>query len=445
MKLRIKALFLLAVVLLFALSAMLPISAYEECYELGTEIDKKAGSVYLYSYDANRVLLCTNPDERIAPASSAKIMTGLIACELYSDKLGEIVEITEEMLKGHTGASMNLRVGMKVTVKDLIYGTLCGGNNDAATALAVVCSGSVDEFVKEMNRFARYLYMNDTHYVNPTGLDSQGAYTTLSDTALLVHKAAKNDLYMAASSAAYFDFTAQGGSTVTINNRNALANRFTAAGYTNKYAKGIISGNTDNGGYVLAAYAEKAGESYLCLIMGAKADESQIYSYYTANRLFDHVFDEYSYVKVFDKGEKQLSVPVELSASDGETVILPCVLEDELYVFINSHVDVDKDLRYVTYLNSDEVSAPVSEGAILGGVDVYYGDILVGHGELVAAETVEANFILFALSAMRNFLISRKFLLAVVIFIPLLSIYLYADSKRKRHKKVGTLSFKKFS
>ena len=287
--------------------------------------------------------------------------------------------------------------------------------------------------------------MQNTHYENPTGHDANGAYTTLSDTALLVHKAAKNDIYMSASSAAYFDFTPEGEQTVTVNNRNALANRFTAAGYSNKYAKGIISGNTDEGGYVLAASAEKAGVKYLCLIMGAEADDKEIYSYYTTNKLFDHVFDEYGKIKAISGGEKLIELPVKLSVSDGKEATLPCVLKEDLYVFVDGDTDVKKDLRYVTYLHSDELSAPITKGSILGGVDVYCGDILVGRGELVAGEEIKPNLILYTLSAMRDFLLGRTFIIFVIVFIPLLIIYLLIDAKRSRHKKVGTLRFKRFS
>ncbi|MBR2849566.1 MAG: D-alanyl-D-alanine carboxypeptidase [Clostridia bacterium] len=446
MKLKIiKAFSLLLAALSLMLCAILNVCALEAADELDLEIDERAGAVYLYSYDADRVLLCTEPDQKIAPASSAKIMTGLIVCELYSSRLDEKVEITEEMLKGHSGASMNLRVGMRVTLRDLLYGTVCGGNNDAATALAIACSGSVSAFVNEMNFFAKHLYMQNTHYENPTGHDAKGAYTTLSDTALLVHKAAKNDIYMSASSAAYFDFTPEGEKTVTVNNRNALANRFTAAGYSNKYAKGIISGNTDEGGYVLAASAEKAGAKYLCLIMGAEADDKEIYSYYTANKLFDHVFDEYGYEKAMSGGEELLQTPVALSVSDGKETTLPCVLKEDLYVFVDVDTDVKDELSYVTYLHSDELSAPITKGSILGGVDVYCGDILVGRGELVAGEEIKPNLILYALSAMRDFLLGRTFIIFVIVFIPLLIIYLLIDAKRSRHKKVGTLRFKRFS
>ena len=446
MKIKIlKILSLLVTVVALLSCATVNVCAFDEADELGIEIDSKAGAIYLYSYDAERVLLCTQPDKKIAPASSAKIMTGLVACEMYSSRLDDTVEITEDMLRGHTGASMNLRVGMTVTLRDLLYGTVCGGNNDAATALAIACSGSIDAFVTEMNFFAEHLYMQNTHYENPTGHDAEGAYTTLSDTALLVHKAAKNKNYMEASSAAYFDFTPQGGQTVTINNRNALVNRFSATGYTNKYVKGIISGNTDEGGYVLAAYAEKVDARYLCLIMGAQADSEHIYSYYTANRVLDYVFDEYAYVKAMNSGEELLQMPVALSISDGKEAILKCVLKDDLYVFVDTDIDAKKDLRYVTYLHSDELSAPITQGSIIGGVDVYCGDILVGQGDIVASEDIEPNFILYTLSVMRKVLLSRWFVLAVIIFIPLLIVYLCIYAKHSRHKKVGTLRFKRFS
>jgi D-alanyl-D-alanine carboxypeptidase len=96
MKLRIlKAFSFCLAILSLILCATVNICAATATDEIGIEIDERAGAVYLYSYDADRVLLCTEPDKRIAPASSAKIMTGLVACEMYSSRLDEKVEITE--------------------------------------------------------------------------------------------------------------------------------------------------------------------------------------------------------------------------------------------------------------------------------------------------------------------------------------------------------------
>ena len=437
-------------VLLFTLTsavfiALIPINAFEESNELKITLDEKAGSVYVYSYDADRVLYCSNPHEKIPPASSAKIMTGLLVCEIYADKLDESIEITDGMLKGHTGTSMGLRVGMTVTVKDLLYGTVCGGNNDASIALAVACAGSVDAFVKEMNILANRLYMKNTHYENPSGLDDKDAFTTLSDTALLIHKAAANEIYMSASSAAYFDFTPKGEEMVTVNNRNALVNRFSAQGYTNKHTRGIISGNTDDGGYTLATFAEKSGASYLCLVMGAQADGEHIYSYYTVNQILDLVFDQYSYVKAISAGDVLDSCEVAFAVSDGDKARLNAVLKNDLYIFTTSDIDVKKDLKYVTYYHSDELRAPISKGSVIGGIDVYYGDILMGRAKLVAAESIQPNSILSFLDAMKSFMLGRTFIIALIVFFPLLAIYIATESRRSRHKKVETLYFNKFS
>ena len=89
-----------------------------------------ATSVYLYNLTQNRVMAEKNADKVIYPASTVKLMTGLVAAQLLSDRLDEQVEVTEEMLKGVTGNNLKICAGEIVTVRDMFYGLLCGGNND---------------------------------------------------------------------------------------------------------------------------------------------------------------------------------------------------------------------------------------------------------------------------------------------------------------------------
>jgi D-alanyl-D-alanine carboxypeptidase (penicillin-binding protein 5/6) len=428
--------------LLFSL-LLLNVSALDDLSEADFPISKQSGAVYLYSYEGDRVLLCYDGQTRRQPASTAKIMTGLVVCELYGDKLNEYVTLSSDMLLGVTGATMNLREGMSVSIRDLLRGTLCG-NNDAAQALAVACAGSLKSFVNDMNFYASHLYMNDTHYSNPTGHDEKTAYTTLSDTAKLVHKAAQNEIYLSCSSIQCFDFTPKDEQTVTVYNRNALMSQFSASGYTNKYAKGIISGNTDNGGYVLATYAEKNNSSYLCLIMGAAYDENEIYSYSTANDLLSYVFDNYSYRKIASAGDSFASAEVALAVSDGKTVVMPCVLSEDFYVFTDYYIDINS-LNYFAYLHDDDLRAPIAKGTVVGGLDVYYGDNYIGTAPLIAKENVAPNAILYALYVAKEFLGSNVFIIAIIIFSISLTVYLCIDIKRTRHKKVGRISWKKFS
>lgn len=419
------------------------VCAAKDINEPEITVNRAAGAVYIYSYECDRVLFCRDQDSKRAPASTAKVMAGLVACELYEDKLAESVTVTAEMLEGISGASMGLRAGMTVKIYDLLRGTLCG-NNDAAQALAIACAGSIEKFVNDMNFFADHLYMLNTHYANPTGHDSKSAYTTLADTAKLIHKAAVNTTYMSCSAIQYFEYTAEGGQTYTVYNRNALMSQFSANGYTNKYARGIIAGSTDEGGYVLATYAEKNGHAYLCLIMGAEEDGSRIYSYSTANSILDYLFNSYTYRKVANAGDELISAEIALSVSDGKSSRLPCVLAEDLYVFTDRDTDLNA-LTFISYLHDDDMSAPIERGAVVGGVDVCNNGILIGSATLVAANDVEPNFVLYTMELAKDFLLGKTFIVGAVTFVILLTVYLVIDAKNTRHKRVGRVGWNKFS
>ena len=104
----IKRLFAFCLVLiLLALPFSLTVSGVKDINEAELSVSRSAGAVYLYSYECDRVLLLRDGNSKRAPASSAKIMAGIVACELYSDKLDEYVTISTEMLDGISGASMD--------------------------------------------------------------------------------------------------------------------------------------------------------------------------------------------------------------------------------------------------------------------------------------------------------------------------------------------------
>ncbi len=430
--------------LLICASTLLNIHASSDINELGLELDDSYGEAYLYNYESDRVLFCNDSQRSLMPASTAKMMAGLIACEIYADKLDTNVTITEEMLDGREGTSMNLQVGMTVTIRELFHGTVFG-NNDAAQALAIACAGSLNAFVKEMNAFANRLYMKNTVYKNPTGLDADGAKTTLSDTVRLAHRAAKNDVYISASSASSFEFTPQDRESATVYNRNALASQFSAAGYTNKYAKGLIAGNTDEGGYVLAAYAQRNGASYLCVVMGAQVQADKIGSYAVANTFFDRVFNRYSLTKIAQAGDSFLNPEIEFAVTNGDMVKLQCIVAEDVHAFISYDVDVKKNITCKPYLHSKKLSAPITQGDVVGGIDFYCGETLIASAPLVAKESIEANPILYWLEYIKDRIFSRAFLMGIGISFVFIAVYLYYDQKATRHKKVATVRFNKFS
>ena len=108
------------------LSSFSILTSAKSAFEVECENAQYADAIYFYSYDAKTVLYSKNENKILSPASTVKIMTGLIACERLDKRLNEQVLITEEMLIGRNGTSMGLKAGMTLYIKDLMYGAICG-------------------------------------------------------------------------------------------------------------------------------------------------------------------------------------------------------------------------------------------------------------------------------------------------------------------------------
>jgi serine-type D-Ala-D-Ala carboxypeptidase (penicillin-binding protein 5/6) len=131
-------------------------------------------------------LAARDADAPRAMASITKLMTALVAVERLS--LDEVVTVPAAATR--IGEStLDLRPGQRLTVRDLVIGTLVPSANDAATALAIAAGGSVPHFVALMNQKARALGLDGTSYRNPHGLDEPGHVSTARDSAVLLRAA----------------------------------------------------------------------------------------------------------------------------------------------------------------------------------------------------------------------------------------------------------------
>lgn len=441
MKVTLKIFLFSALAIVFLLAFPFLTSA-KSAFEVDCESAEYADAIYFYSYDAKAVLYSKNENKIILPASTVKIMTGLIACEKLENRLNEQVVISEDMLKGHTGTSMGLRSGMSLYIKDLIYGAICGGCNDAAQALAIICSDSVSEFVEEMNNYATRLGMSATIYKNPTGLDASGAQTTILDIATLSKVAAKNSLYMEISSAKRHFYINADGEEKAIYNRNALISHFTATEYLNDYAQGLNAGSTEKGGYVVSTVAKAKGTSYLCIVMGAQNEGREVYSYKIANELINNAVSKFASVKISDKGEKISTLSVDCALTTEDDLSISCVTESDIYAFIPKNTDLKKHLEYRAYFHDTELVAPISKGDVVGGLNIYLDGVFIGSTRIIANQTVAENSFLIFMKDMRGFLISGYFLTFAVIVIPALATFLYFDyMKFRRKRNVGYIKF----
>jgi len=230
-----------------------------------------AKSVYLYNVEQKTVMAEKDATLPVYPTSTTKIMTGLVAIDALSGRLTEKVTVTENMLKGVSGNNIKLKAGEKVSIADMLYATLCGGANDAAAVLAFTVAGSIEDFTALMNKKAEELGALDTHYTNVSGLHDPAMLTTAYDTFLIAKAASENSLFVQITSESRYQMPETNMSDArNVYNKNFLISRYSETKYYNRYAKGLNSGSTSQGGYCLATCTEKDGQTYICVVMGAE-------------------------------------------------------------------------------------------------------------------------------------------------------------------------------
>ena len=401
-----------------------------------------ASNAYLYNFESDRVLICQSSGGLIAPGATVKIMSGLLALRLLEGRQEEQVTITNEMLFGVEGYTIRLEAGMTLKIRDLLYGLICGGGNDAAHVLAVLSCGSVEAFVEQMNAQARDWGCTQTNYANPTGIDDPRMVTTLADTVTIANKAIENETFMEMCSIASYAYTLAGAEDSTVfYNRNAQISTYTGEGYQNRFVKGLNAGMTDRSGYCVVSYATNGTERYLCIIMGALKTSAGIMSYVNANNLLNRLFSNYSYQQIAKKNDVVYSAPIQNAQPQRGTKqpVVSCVLTEDLYGFVPQNINTERDLEYRFYFHEDELGAPITKGTILGGVDVYLSGEWITGCPIAAAKDIEASFLLLFLSHMKTFFLSRGVLLSALFFIILLSTYLYYSSKKRKRKQIKTI------
>lgn len=412
---------LICVVMLLPVFCVFAVSAEET--ELTLEHAKAA---YLYNIEHGIVLFEEGMNERVAPTATVKMMVAMLAIEHFGNRLDEKVTLTAKMLKDVMGNNIDLVEGETVTYRDLIAATLVGGANDAATALAVCIDGSVSAFTGRMNARAVTLGATNTNYTNASGMHDDAMYTTCADTVKIAKEAYKNSVYMEYSSLERYIMPATNKTPErTIHNKNALISRAQETKYYYKYARGLSSGYTKQGGYCLATTASYAGATYLCVVMGAESDENNIYSYLQATKMFRYAFSNYGYREVLAEGELIAEMPVTLS--DGVDFVA-CRAKESVSCYMPYAEDIKYTVTKTVKLESDSLEAPIEEGQRVGMVTLMYNDEIIGNVDLVASSSIARSEFLYALERIEDFVSSRFFIATIVSAIILFIGYVFMNS-----------------
>ena len=337
----------------------------------GSEV--KAKSAVLVDVHTGTVLCEQNAHEPLAPASVTKVMTLLLIMEaIDAGKIGwEDTVTASEAAAAKGGSQIYLKVGETMTVSDMVKSIAVSSANDCACAMAEHLAGSESAFVELMNARAKELGMNDTNFVNCTGLDDDPAAkdhkTSAYDIALMSRELLKNHPKIKEFTTIWMDTVRDGAFGLA--NTNKMVRFYSGC-------TGLKTGFTSGAGYCLSASAQRDGLELIAVVMGSETSKDR---FNACKSLLDYGFANFSlYTPALQEGA---TVPVKLGQEDsvgavpaGETAIL-----------------VDKGQRNAIeseIVLEESVTAPVSQGQRLGTLIIRCGDQTLAQVPLVAERAV---------------------------------------------------------
>ena len=309
-------------------------------------------SALLMEKQTGTVLFAQDEHTPREPASVTKIMTLLLVMEaIDSGALSYDDVVTGSAhAAGMGGSQIWLKENEQMTVRDLLKAVCIVSGNDAAVALAEHLAGSEDAFVECMNVRAQELGMNDTHFVNCTGLPAAGHLTSACDIALMSRELILHHPDIRQFTTVWMD-SLRGGESMLVNTNKLI--RFYDG------ATGLKTGSTGSAGYCLSATAEKNGMELIAVVLKGKTSDER---FSDAKSLLNYGFSTWSLVTV-TPDEVLPPVPVMLGVRGTVQPVLTS--ENTLLVEKTLANGLTKEVAL-----AESVAAPVYAGDTLGQLTV---------------------------------------------------------------------------
>ena len=271
------------------------------------DMDLPVKSAILMDVATGTILYEQDAHTPLAPASVTKVMTMLLIMEaIDGGAIGWQDMVTaSESAAAKGGSQIYLKVGEQMSVADMVKAIAVSSANDCACAMAEHIAGSEAAFVEKMNSRAKELGMNDTHFVNCTGLDDDAAAadhkTSAHDIAVMSRELLKNHPDIKKYTTIWMDTLRNG--TFGLSNTNKMVRFYPGA-------TGLKTGFTSKAGYCLSSSAQRDGMELVAVVMGAKTSAER---FSACKSLLDYGFSTYALVT---PQVEQMSVPVKLGTGD---------------------------------------------------------------------------------------------------------------------------------
>ena len=349
-----------------------------------------AQSAVLIDADTGRILYAKNAEEQRPMASTTKIMTLIIALENANQD--DIVMISD-YAASMPDVQLHIRAGEKYRLGDLFYSMMLESHNDAAVAIAEHVGGTVPGFAALMNAKARDIGCYATYFITPNGLDAEndtGVHsTTAADLArilryCIMQSPKKEEFLKITRTNAYSFSDLEGIRTFTVVNKNAFLHMMEGA-LTGK------TGFTGNAGYCYVGALRQEKRTFIVALLACGWPNNRSYKWSDTRKLMNYGLEHFTYRNVWqepklpelpvkngipDSGNLEEEARIRLRLSSEEPDLKLLLSEDE-QVQVETHI-------------SQEVTAPVEPGTLLGSVRYLLDGQVVKVYTVEAAEDVEA-------------------------------------------------------
>ncbi len=347
-----------------------------------TVTDLKAKGAILVDCNTGKVLLEQNSHDKLPLASVTKIMSMLLIME--SIDAGIISYDTKVKVSEHSwsmgGSQVWLEPGEEFTVDELMKAVAIHSANDATVALAEAVAGSENAFVSMMNQRAKELGMENTHFLDCSGLTDVGHYSSAYDIALmsreLLLKHPEISNYTTVWQAKFRE-NVPGKKPVSLDNTNKLVHYYEGT-------VGLKTGYTGAAGHCLSAVAVRNGQELISVVLGEPDSNTR---FAESRKLLDYGFANFETTLVNTMGEEVRQVPVKR----GMKPLVNAIYKEDVKLLMKKG-DKGKIERIAKL--AENLTAPVKAGQKIGEVNYIVSGNEIGKADLVAAGDVQkASFL----------------------------------------------------
>jgi len=362
-------------------------------------VQVSAPSVILMEAMTGQIIYEENAGERRSPASITKIMTMLLAMEALEE--GEVSledeVVTSEYASSMGGSQVYLAAGEIQTFETLLKCITVASGNDASVAVAEHISGTEEAFVGLMNKRAKELGMNDTHFMDCCGLsDSDEHYTTARDVAVMSRELTTNFPQIYDYTMIWMEdithVTRQGNSVFTLSSTNKLLKWY-------PYTTGLKTGSTTKAKYCISATAAKDDLNMIAVVMGAEDPKKR---FQDAQTLLAYGFGV-SDIYIDENLEKLPDLPVE----GGVAEMAPVKYEGEFRYLDVTGKNLDNTEKKI-YL-PEVLDAPLNEGQVVGKAVYMLDGREIGSVNILSEQEIsEAKYIDYLKKSFQHFLLGKS-------------------------------------